>query len=259
MKPLVSVHNLSFGYSSKPVIKKMSFDIVPGETVAIVGANGSGKSTLLKIICGLLRPAEGDVVFLERSLPEFKRREVAQHIALVPQELLVTFDFTVREFVEQGRTPYLSSFLGGLRQSDHVAVMKAMELADVSEFANRKFSELSGGERQRVKIALALAQEPKLLLLDEPAQHLDIGRQAEVFSVLRRLNESGITVVAALHDLQSIFTDFETTLLLRPGFSFSFGPSCEVLTPAAIREVFGAHLPDGWLTSIPQMAKSSLA
>ncbi len=259
MTPLLDVHNLTFAYSTKPVLKNMHFGIISGETVAVVGANGSGKSTLLKILCGLLRPSSGEVVFLERSLLEFKPRELAQYIALVPQELHVTFDFTVREFVEQGRTPYLTSFLGGLRPPDRTAIVKAMELADVAQFANRKFSELSGGERQRVKIALALAQEPRLLLLDEPAQHLDIGRQAEVFAVLRRLNESGITILAALHDLQTVFTHFETTLLMRPGLSFSFGPSAEVMTPGAVREVFGTHLPDEWLAGIPLTLKSSLA
>jgi iron complex transport system ATP-binding protein len=153
--------------------------------------------------------------------------------------------------VEQGRTPYLSSFLGTLQEKDHTAVFRAMKMADVLYMADRKFSELSGGERQRVKIALALAQEPQVLLLDEPVQQLDIGRQDEVFSVLRKLNQSGVTVIAAMHDLYSVHTHFSSALLLGPRSCFAYGPSTGVLTPDALLEVFGRHVPVAWLSGVP--------
>jgi iron complex transport system ATP-binding protein len=250
MSEWLSVRSLSFSYAKKNVLERLNFDVRRGDAVAIVGANGAGKTTLLKILCGLLAPTAGEVLFQRRAVKRYKPRERARLIAHVPQEIQVTFDFTVLQFVEQGRTPYLSSFLGNLQQTDRAAVCHAMEMADVAHMAHRRFNELSGGERQRVKIALALAQEPQVLLLDEPVQQLDIGRQDEVFSVLRRLNRQGVTMIAAMHDLYSVHTHFSSALLLGPGSSFAYGPSQEVLTPQALFEVFGRHVPEEWLRGI---------
>jgi iron complex transport system ATP-binding protein len=258
MKQLLNVRELSFCFVKKTVLEKVSFDVCPGEMVAVVGANGVGKTTLMKVLCGLLAPGHGEVLLRGRTLKHYKPRELARYIALVPQEIQITFDFTVQEFVEQGRAPYISSFLGGLQKVDRMAVARAMELADVRQMAERKFNELSGGERQRVKIALALAQEPELLLLDEPAQHLDIGRQADIFSVLERLNQSGMTIVAAIHDLHSVYTHFSTALVLRPDFSFSHGPPNVVLRAEALQEIFGPQVPDAWLHGILGAAKPDL-
>lgn len=257
MSGFLSVRDLSYSYGRRNVLENLSLDVFQGDAVAIVGANGAGKTTLLKILCGLLAPAAGEVVFRHRTLRHYKTRELATCIALVPQEIQVTFDFTVLQFVEQGRTPHLSSLWGTLRQKDHAAVFKAMEMADVLHLADRRFSELSGGERQRVKIALALAQDPQVLLLDEPVQQLDIGRQDDVFSVLRRLNWGGVTIIAAMHDLYSVHTQFSSALLLGPGSSFAYGPSAEVLTPCALLGVFGRHIPVEWLSGSPS-TKSGL-
>jgi iron complex transport system ATP-binding protein len=237
MNSLLSAHNLSFDYGTRPVLEDVSFNIRPGETVALMGANGSGKTTLLKLFAGLLAPSRGEVCLLGRTLAACSRRELARSIALVPQEVSISVDFTVLQFVRQGRAPYLS-FLGILQNPDRIAVWKAMELAGVEHLANRAFNELSGGERQRVKIALALAQEPQLLLLDEPAQHLDIGRQAEIFSVLENLNRQGITIMAAVHDLESACRHFTQGILLQRGSSPIIGPPPEILTPSAIQAVF---------------------
>lgn len=237
MNSLLSVHNLSFDYGARPVLDEVNFEIARGETVALMGANGAGKTTLLKIFAGLLTPSGGEVCLLGRPLAACSRRELARSIALVPQEVSISVDFTVLQFVRQGRAPYLS-FLGIPQNSDRLAVWKAMDLAGVEHLAHRRFNELSGGERQRVKIALALAQEPQLLLLDEPAQHLDIGRQAEIFSVLEKLNQQGITIVAAVHDLESACRHFTQGILLCPGSPPIVGAPPEILTPAAIQAVF---------------------
>jgi len=242
MRPLLDVRKMSFGYGTRRVLEEISIAVPAGETVAVLGANGSGKTTLLKICAGLLAPQTGEVVFASKRLAEYKRRELAKCIALVPQEVQISFDFTVQQLVEHGRTPYLSWLGGSLQQSDRAAVKRAMELASVEHLAGRNFNELSGGERQRVKIALGLAQEPQLLLLDEPAQHLDIGRQAEVFSVLHRMNQAGITIIAAVHDLQSAQAHFSSAILLRPDSTLVFGPPASILTPQAIQEVFGVNL-----------------
>ncbi len=239
MKSLLVVRDLSFAYGARQIFQNVNFSFSPGDRVAIMGANGAGKTTLLKISAGLLRPQSGEVLYAEKPLSSYPRRELARNIALVPQEVHITFDFTVQQFVEQGRTPYLKSLLGRLEDRDRAAVAEAMECADVAHLSERTFNELSGGERQRVKIALALAQQPKVLLLDEPTQHLDIGRQAEVFHVLRRLNHSGMAIVAAVHDLHNALAHFTTGMLIHGNSTLVCGPVSEVLTQSAIRQVFG--------------------
>ena len=238
MNPLLTCKELSFAYNSAPVLEQVSISIARGDMVALLGANGAGKSTLLKICAGLLAAGQGEVLFEDRPLSAYARRELARRIALVPQEMHVSFDFTVEELVSQGRTPYLS-FLGGLQPSDRGEIARAVELAGIEHLAARKFNELSGGERQRVKVALALAQNPQLLLLDEPAQHLDIGRQAEVFALLRKLNQWGLTIVAAVHDLQAAHRHFSSAILLFPNGSCVCGTPGQVLTAEAIRAAFG--------------------
>jgi len=241
MSALLSVRGLEFAFASRPrpVLQRISFDVPAGSAVAVLGANGAGKTTLLKLCAGLLTPQAGQVLLKGKPLAQYKRRELAKCVALVPQEVKVSFDLSVQQFVEQGRTPYLSGFLGILQQEDRHAVQHALRLANVEHLAESNFNEISGGERQRVKIALALAQEPQLLLLDEPAQHLDVGRQAEIFSVLQRLNQEGITIMAAVHDLQSAREHFTAGILLMPDSSAVFGPPAEVLTPEAVQEVYG--------------------
>jgi iron complex transport system ATP-binding protein len=239
---LLSVQDLTFAYKNKPVLQRISFSVTPGEAVALMGANGSGKTTLLKLSAGLLAPQQGQVSLHGKLLGEYKRRELARRVALVPQEVYISFDFTVQQMVEQGRTPYVS-LMGSLGPQDRLAVQRALELARVEHLAGCSFNELSGGERQRVKIALALAQEPELLLLDEPAQHLDIGRTAEIFAVLRNLNQAGITIVGAIHDLRSARQHFSSALLLLPDSSLLCGSPAAILTPEAILEAFGVALP----------------
>ena len=164
-------------------------------------------------------------------------RKVARTVALVPQQLDVPFQFTVREVVEQGRTPYLG-FLRGPMSEDRMAVDRALDLADVAGLQQRIFNELSGGERQRVKIALGLAQEPKLLLLDEPTQNLDIGRQVELIDLLHFLRAEGITIFASIHDLQLVEGNFSSVLLLSPEMPLMNGTPEEILKPSISGEGF---------------------
>jgi iron complex transport system ATP-binding protein len=242
MNSLLATSNLSFSYGHKRILDGLNFSVKKAETVALLGANGAGKTTLLKICAGLLSPENGEIRFRGRPLSDYSRRDIAKTIALVPQEVQVTFHFTVQQLVEQGRTPHLPSLFAGLRQKDRSVVQEAMDCADVAHLGKRSFNDLSGGERQRVKIALAIAQQPELLLLDEPTQHLDIGRQAEVFTVLRRLNQAGVTIIAAVHDLESARAQFASSILLRPDASATCGPIASVLTPTSIREAFGVWL-----------------
>jgi ABC-type cobalamin/Fe3+-siderophores transport system ATPase subunit len=192
---------------------------------------------MLRLAAGTLGCRAGGVFLNDVSLDTLALKTVARTIALVPQQLDVPFQFTVREVVEQGRTPYLG-FLRGLVSEDRMAVDRAMELADVTRLQRRVFNELSGGERQRVKIALGLAQQPKLLLLDEPTQNLDIGRQVELIDLLHSLRTEGITIFASIHDLQLVEGNFSSVLLLSPDMPLMKGSSEEVLKPAILEKAF---------------------
>jgi iron complex transport system ATP-binding protein len=237
MNPLLSFRDVSFGYGGDDIVRSASFDLEGGSCTALIGPNGAGKTTLLRLAAGTLQCRSGSVVLNGEQLHSLPLSRVARTVALVPQQLIVPFQFTVREVVEQGRTPYLS-FLRGPMREDRVAVDRALELADVTGLQRRVFNELSGGERQRVKIALGLAQQPKLLLLDEPTQNLDIGRQVELIDLLHFLGAEGITIFSSIHDLQLLEGNFSSTILLSPDTTLMKGTPGEILKPAILEKAF---------------------
>jgi iron complex transport system ATP-binding protein len=214
---------------------------------------------LLRLAAGLLRPTSGSISLFGENVAALDRRHRARSIALVPQQVTIPFDFTVREIVEQGRTPFLQLF-GGLKRGDRAAVEDAMRLADVVQLENRVFNDLSGGEQQRVKIALGLAQQPRLLLLDEPAQNLDIGRQAELVELLQEFRRSGITVVAAMHHLQLIEGTFSSVVLVTARGTLLEGSPKEILRPAILEPAFNCP-PRARATLVPPqtISKEQLA
>jgi ABC-type cobalamin/Fe3+-siderophores transport system ATPase subunit len=237
MNPLLSFRDVSFGYGERDVIHSASFDLSQGSCTALIGPNGAGKTTILKLATGTLQCRSGNIILNNEPLHKSAIKEVARTVALVPQQLDVPFQFTVREIVEQGRSPYLG-LLRGLVREDRLAVDRALDLADVADLQQRVFNELSGGERQRVKIALALAQQPKLLLLDEPTQNLDIGRQVELIDLLHLLRDEGITVFASIHDLQLVEGNFSSVILLSPDTPLMTGTPEELLKPAILEKTF---------------------
>jgi iron complex transport system ATP-binding protein len=236
--PLIKIENLSFGYSGQALLYALEASVQRGEMVGLLGPNGSGKTTLLKLLSGVLRPQQGRILLEGRDLVAWGRREVARRIAVVPQELQVPFAFTVEQLVALGRTPFIGPF-GTRSNKDRQIVREAMQIAEVEMLAGRIFNELSGGERQRVIVALALAQQPRLLLLDEPTSHLDIKYQIEVLELVRRLNrETGVTVIAAMHDLNLAARYFPRLLLFQRGIVADGGPA-EVLEPHLLRRLYG--------------------
>jgi iron complex transport system ATP-binding protein len=244
--PLLAVRNVTFGYGRQPLLYDLDMQVGAGELVGLLGPNGSGKTTLLRLISGVLHPQAGQILLEGRDLQQLGRRGVAQRIAVVPQELHMPFAFTVEHMVSLGRTPFTGPF-GTLTKHDHEIVQEAMEAAGIVPLAGRIFNELSGGERQRVMIAMAFAQQPRLLLLDEPTSHLDIKYQIETLELVQRLNaERGVTVIAAMHDLNLAARYFPRLLLFQRGIVADAGPA-EVLDPALLSRVYGVNVQVGIL------------
>jgi iron complex transport system ATP-binding protein len=237
MTCLLRLSGVHFDYQGNSVLRQASFDLAEGSCSALIGANGCGKTTLLRIVAGVLRPASGNVILRGRPMETISVKEIARTISLVPQQLELPFEFTVEQVVEQGRTPYIG-MLRGPGRTDRLAIDRALDLTDVSSLRHRIFNELSGGERQRVKIALGLAQEPRLLLLDEPTQNLDIGRQVELIDLLHFLRDQGITILASMHDLHLVDKNFSTVLLLSPGQPLASGSPEQMLKPSVLERAF---------------------
>ena len=244
--PLLQIDGITFGYDRQPLLYDIHVQVDEGEMVGLLGPNGSGKTTLLRLISGVLRPQRGNILLEGRDLRVWGRRGIARRIAVVPQELHVPFAFSVEEMVSLGRTPFIN-LLGTRSKHDISIVQEAMQSTEITPLAGRIFNELSGGERQRVIMAMALAQQPALLLLDEPTSHLDIKYQIEILELVQRLNRRlGVTVIAAMHDLNLAARYFPRLLLFQRGVVADAGPA-EVLEPQLLRRVYGINVQVGIL------------
>lgn len=235
---IVNVKNVSFAYNGTPALKAIGLEIKSGEILALVGPNGSGKTTLLKMISGVLTPDDGAVYLDMQSLVELHPRQIAQRLAALEQEHHVGFDFTVREVVAWGRIPHRSR-LSRWQDQDEQAVQKALAATGTTSFADRLIDSLSGGERQRIFIAMALAQQPKILLLDEPTAHLDLKYQVEILELVQRLSQRGLTVIIALHDLNLAARYADRIALIAQGKLVADGSPQTVLTESNIRSIWG--------------------
>jgi len=238
----VQADGLHFAYGPRPAVCGVTLAVGRGEMVAVAGPNGSGKSTLLGLLSGVRRPQAGTVRLAGRALHAYGRRTLARMIAVVPQETAVIFPYTVSEMVLMGRAPHLGG-LGLEGRRDLAVAERAMERTGVLDLAARPFTELSGGERQRVIVARALAQEPALVLLDEPTTFLDLRHAIEILELIADLNRrGGLTVVAVLHDLTVAAMYFERLAFLREGRLVVEGPPRAVLTETTVRAVFDAEV-----------------
>jgi iron complex transport system ATP-binding protein len=241
MNHVIQTENLIFAYKDKPVLDGLSLSIQSGEMVGILGPNGSGKTTLLKIFSAILS-GRGEVKLNGRAIETYNKRELSRIFAVVAQENQIHFPYTVAEIVLMGRASFHSPFaLEGKR--DLEVARASMEFTDSLSLSDRYLHELSGGEKQRVIIARALAQEPQILLLDEPSAFLDLKHQVQILALMRQLNrEQGLTIVAALHDLNLAALFFRRLVMLRDGRVYRDGPPKEVLTENTIEEVYGIRV-----------------
>ena len=236
--PMICAKNICFRYAAKPVLEDVSFTLETARIVAMIGPNGSGKTTLLKMLNATLFPNAGQVLIEGKDTRHWSRQAIARTVAIVPQESPAIFPFFAEEIVLMGRFPYLPS-LAFEDKKDYRIVQDVMARTDSLSFAHRRFNELSAGERQRVLIARALAQEPKILLLDESTVFLDLKHQAQFLSLLRELSrKQHLTVVFVTHDLNLAAQNADQLLLLYNGKKYAIGTPADILTAQNIKEVY---------------------
>ena len=237
--PTLTADHLTLGYRrGAAVVRDLVLTVAQGEIVTLVGPNGSGKSTILRTLARLMRPQDGAVYLDGREIHRMSTRKVAQTLAILPQNPVAPDDLTVQDLVSRGRFAR-QAWWRASSHNDRQAVEWALEVTGLAPFRERRLMTLSGGERQRAWIALALAQEPRILLLDEPTTFLDISHQLDVMVLLQRLNaETELSIVMVLHDLNQAARFSHRLVALRDGQVFASGPPAAVMTASMLREVF---------------------
>ncbi len=234
----LEVENLKFGYNRELILKGISFNVEKGNFISIVGPNGSGKSTLLKNLNRIYTPKEGKVFLDNIDIKKIRIKELAKKIALVPQNTIIDYEFKVEEIVLMGRHPYKGRFQKD-DKNDYEIVREVLELTNTLHLKDRIITEISGGERQRVIIAKALAQNPSIILLDEPTSHLDINHQIEILNLLRKLNkEKGTTIVVVIHDINLASRYSDRIIMLNEGEIIGMGSPDEVITEENIESAY---------------------
>jgi len=237
----LAAEQLGFGYRGRRVGSGVSLDIRNGEVLCLLGPNGGGKTTLMKTLLGLLPPIAGRVRLDGRDIAEMSRRELARIIGYVPQAHLAFFPFTVSDVVLMGRNAHIGLFAAPSR-ADRVVAERALATLGVAHLGERVYTEISGGERQLVLIARALAQEPRILIMDEPTASLDFGNQLRVLQQIAALARSGIAVVFSTHDPDHVFLCGDRVALLHDGGMEAVGAPEAVVTAEALKRLYGVEV-----------------
>jgi iron complex transport system ATP-binding protein len=252
---IIRVEDLVYSYDSVIALDGLTFDINRGEFVGLVGPNGSGKTTLLKCLCKLYTPQEGSIQLDGHNLSKLSQSEGAKIYAVVPSEFPMDMNISITDTVLLGRYPFIEGLWWENERDEQIA-LEAMEKLNVSEFAHRKLGELSSGEKQRVLIAKAIAQEAKILLVDEPVAHLDLGYQMEIMEMLKSLAHDGVTILAAMHELNLAVKYCDKLIVLDKGKVVACGKPEDIVTQKLIEDVYGVkaiiqNIPEVGLVIIP--------
>ncbi|MRI33038.1 hypothetical protein EOPP23_08585 [Endozoicomonas sp. OPT23] len=241
-QPSLSLQQTSFAVGSKKILEPLNIDIEPGKVTAILGPNGSGKSTLLKLLSGLIEPSSGQILLNDSSLKQIKRSDLARQLTMLPQHSPVPLGMKVSDLVACGRHPYSGPF-GRLKPEDHQAVSEALARVEMDHHADSLVDHLSGGEMQRVWLAMVLAQQTGILLLDEPTSWLDINHQLRLLDIVKILNhEQKTTIVWILHDLNQALQYSDNIILMNQGQLVAQGRSEDVLDEQIIKDVFSVEM-----------------
>lgn len=246
MSAVLEASAVHFSYDSRVILADCSFSLQNGEFAALAGPNGAGKSTLFSLLCGCRQPHSGEVSVIGKAIERWVPRDLARKLAVLPQNPIVPDHMTVLETALLGRTPFLTGFFRFETRQDREAAMEALRLTGVHNLEKRKLCTLSGGERQLVYLARALAQQPEILLLDEPSASLDLHHQQAIFRILSQLNrERGLTILAVIHDLNLAAVYCERMMLLNEGKICADNSPAELLASGIIPEVYRAEVVSG--------------
>ncbi|HEY2336131.1 MAG TPA: ABC transporter ATP-binding protein [Burkholderiales bacterium] len=254
---MLRVDSLAFGFPGRTIGRDVSFSLADGEVTCVLGPNGGGKTTLFRTILGLLLPHEGKILLDEKTLGSLTRQEIARRIGYVPQGHSAYFGYTVRDFVLMGRTAHLGIFSSPSKKDRQVAD-RVLGSLGIAHLAERPVTEVSGGERQLALVARALAQEPRLLVLDEPTASLDFGNQVRVLERIVALARTGIAILFSSHDPDHAFLCSQRALLLAEGRVLESGAPREVIRPDTLQRLYGISvqvlpLEGGSHTCLPQL------
>jgi iron complex transport system ATP-binding protein len=234
---ILRAENLSLSYDTLPIVKSLDLETPSGQVTALIGPNGCGKSTLLRGLARLLKPQQGSVLLDGQAIHSMPTKQLAKELGILPQAPVAPEGISVRELVAQGRYPHQDWFQQW-SQADEEALQKALTLTGLLDLTDRSVDTLSGGQRQRAWIAMALAQETNILLLDEPTTYLDLAHQLEVLDLLRQLNKEGKTIVMVLHDLNHAASYADHLIALADGNIVAQGTPQEVITEKIVLDVF---------------------
>jgi iron complex transport system ATP-binding protein len=231
--------NISVSIAGKKIFSEITPIFPQGRCIAIIGANGAGKSTLLRVLAALHSDYQGEIFLGGKNIREINRKEIARHIAILPQTMQAPPDTTVARLIDYGRFPYRGIFSGGNPKEDREATEWAISVVNLEKFKDRQVNSLSGGERQRARIAMALAQRPEIILFDEPTTYLDISHQLEVMQIIRLINEKfGMTVIMVLHDINHALQYADEVIVLKDCKIFQGSPK-EIINAEMLADVFG--------------------
>lgn len=237
MKNLVEIDDIVFGYNGKPVLKSVSARIHGGNVLAVIGPNGSGKTTFIRILLGLARPHGGRIRLEGRNINFLARKELARKMAYVPQSHREAFGYSVADVVLMGRMPHVP-FFGRYGKNDHVIVTESLAKMSIGHLHDRPYTEISGGERQLVLIARAVAQEAKIIVMDEPSSSLDFGNQLRLLDTVRRLSGYGYTFIFTTHHPEHAMSVADRVIMMSKGTIINDGKPEDIITPENMRILY---------------------